>query len=51
MKKIESLILSGKESLPIIEGGKGIAVSRGESTGEWAKDGGVGTFSWVNADS
>ena len=27
MKKIDSIILSGKESLPLIEGGKGIAVS------------------------
>ena len=51
MKKINSIILSGKESLPLIEGGKGIAVSSGESSGAWAKAGGVGTFSGVNADS
>ena len=43
--------MSGKESLPIIERGKGIAVSSGESSGAWAKAGGVGTFSGVNADS
>ena len=26
MKKIDSIVLSGKESLPLVEGGKGIAV-------------------------
>ena len=51
MKKIDSIVLSGKESLPLVEGGKGIAVSSGESSGAWAKAGGVGTFSGVNADS
>ena len=51
MKKIDSIILSGKEALPLVEGGKGIAVSSGESSGAWAKAGGVGTFSGVNADS
>ena len=49
MKKIDSIVLSGKESLPLIEGGKGIAISSGESSGAWAKAGGVGTFSGVNA--
>jgi len=34
-----------------VEGGKGIAVSNGESSGAWAATGGVGTFSGVNADS
>ena len=51
MKKIDSIVLSGKETLPLIEGGKGIAISSGESSGAWAKAGGVGTFSGVNADS
>jgi NAD(P)H-dependent flavin oxidoreductase YrpB (nitropropane dioxygenase family) len=37
--------------LPIVEGGKGISVSNGESSGAWAAAGGVGTFSGVNADS
>ena len=32
MKKIDSIILSGKETLPLIEGGKGIAISSGESS-------------------
>ncbi len=51
MKSINSLVLSGREVLPLIEGGKGIAVSNGLSSGAWAATGGVGTFSGVNADS
>jgi NAD(P)H-dependent flavin oxidoreductase YrpB (nitropropane dioxygenase family) len=43
--------MSGLEVLPIVEGGKGIAVSNGESSGAWAAAGGVGTFSGVNPDS
>lgn len=42
--------ISGKEVLPLIEGGKGISVSSGQSSGPWAKEGGVATFSAVNAD-
>jgi NAD(P)H-dependent flavin oxidoreductase YrpB (nitropropane dioxygenase family) len=45
------LIISGQEVLPLVEGGKGISVSNGESSGAWASAGGVGTFSGVNADS
>ena len=37
--------------LPLIEGGKGVSVSNGQSSGAWALAGGVGTFSGVNADS
>ena len=37
--------------LPLVEGGKGISVSNGISSGNWAVAGGVGTFSAVNADS
>src|ERR1700744_3031108 len=51
MIALKPLIISGKEVLPIIEGGKGISVSNGESSGAWAAAGGVGTFSGVNADS
>ena len=51
MKDLRTLKMSGKEVLPLIEGGKGIAVSSGESSGAWAKAGGIGTFSGVNADS
>ncbi len=51
MKQLKSLVISGREVLPLIEGGKGISVSNGESSGAWAAAGGVGTFSGVNADS
>jgi nitronate monooxygenase len=51
LRTLNSIIISGIETLPLIEGGKGIAVSNGESSGAWASAGGVGTFSGVNADS
>ncbi|MDD4617464.1 MAG: nitronate monooxygenase, partial [Alphaproteobacteria bacterium] len=51
MKALNSLRLSGREVLPLIEGGKGVAISTGQSAGAWAAAGGVGTFSGVNADS
>jgi NAD(P)H-dependent flavin oxidoreductase YrpB (nitropropane dioxygenase family) len=51
MKPLEPVLISGKEVLPIVEGGKGISISNGESSGAWAAAGGVGTFSGVNADS
>ena len=51
MKSLKPLLMSGKEVLPLVEGGKGISVSNGESSGAWAAAGGVGTFSGVNADS
>ncbi|MSO74989.1 MAG: nitronate monooxygenase [Alphaproteobacteria bacterium] len=51
MKALRSLVISGREVLPLVEGGKGIAVSTGLSSGYWAAAGGVGTFSGVNADS
>ena len=44
------MVISGKEVLPLIEGGKGVAISTGASSGAWAAAGGVGTFSGVNAD-
>ena len=47
---LQPLMISGKEVLPLIEGGKGVAVSTGQSSGAWAAAGGVGTFSAVNAD-
>lgn len=50
MKPLNSLLISGREVLPLVEGGKGISVSNGESSGAWAAAGGVGTFSGVNAD-
>ncbi|MFA4993793.1 MAG: nitronate monooxygenase [Bdellovibrionales bacterium] len=51
MKALNSLVISGREVLPLIEGGKGINVSTGASSGAWAATGGIGTFSGVNADS
>ncbi len=51
MKTLNPIKLSGREVLPLIEGGKGISISNGESSGAWAGAGGVGTFSAVNADA
>ena len=48
--KLESLKISGMEVLPIIEGGKGISISSGISSGAFAHAGAVGTFSGVNAE-
>ena len=50
MSLIKALRISGADVLPLIEGGKGVAVSNGVSAGAWAATGGVGTFSGVNAD-
>ncbi len=51
MRALRPLVISGREVWPLVEGGKGISVSNGESSGAWAAAGGVGTFSGVNADS
>ena len=51
MKSLNSMRISGFDALPLVEGGKGIAISNGESSGAWAAAGAVGTFSGVNADS
>ena len=48
---LNSVRLAGKEVLPLIEGGKGVAISTGASTGPWAAAGGVGTISAVIADT
>jgi nitronate monooxygenase len=50
LKKIQSLNLSGRECLPIIEGGKGVGITTGKTAGHFAKAGAIGTFSGVNAD-
>lgn len=50
MKTLTPFMISGANALPLVEGGKGIAVSSGLSAGAWAASGGVGTFSGVNAD-
>ena len=51
MKVINAIRMGGADVLPLIEGGKGVSVSNGLSSGNWAAAGGVGTFSAVNADS
>ncbi|HEX3984364.1 MAG TPA: nitronate monooxygenase, partial [Acidisoma sp.] len=51
MKSLNAIRMGGVEVLPLVEGGKGVAVSDGTSCGHWAAGGGVGTFSAVNADS
>jgi len=51
MKALNSFNISGKDVLPLVEGGKGVAVSNGSTAGAWAKAGGIGTFSCVNPDS
>jgi NAD(P)H-dependent flavin oxidoreductase YrpB (nitropropane dioxygenase family) len=50
MSIVPPLVMSGAEVWPLVEGGKGVAVSDGQSCGAWAAAGGVGTFSGVNAD-
>jgi len=51
VKAINAIRMGGVDVLPLVEGGKGVAVSTGASCGEWASAGGIGTFSGVNADS
>ncbi len=51
MLALKSLNISGQDVLPLVEGGKGISISNGQSAGAWAAAGGIGTFSAVNADS
>ncbi len=51
MISLDTINISGKETLPLIEGGKGVAISNGMTAGKWALSGGVGTFSAVNADN
>ncbi len=51
MKLINAIRMGGKDILPLVEGGKGVAVSNGITSGHWAAAGGAGTFSAVNADS
>ncbi|MBF0248172.1 MAG: nitronate monooxygenase [Alphaproteobacteria bacterium] len=51
MKALNAMNMSGKDVLPLIEGGKGVAVSTGLTAGAWAKAGGIGTISCTNADS
>ena len=50
-KGLKPIQYAGREVWPLIEGGKGVAVSSGRSAGAWAAAGGVGTFSGVNPDA
>ncbi len=51
MKTINAIRMGGSDILPLVEGGKGVAISNGHTAGQWAASGGIGTFSAVNADS
>ncbi|MFZ5609393.1 MAG: NAD(P)H-dependent flavin oxidoreductase [Pseudomonadota bacterium] len=51
MKALNAIFMSGREVLPLVEGGKGVSISTGRSSGAWAAAGGIGTVSAVNADS
>lgn len=51
MKALNAVRMSGREVLPVIEGGKGVSATNGASSGAWAAAGGIGTVSGVNADS
>lgn len=50
-KGLKPIIYGGREVWPLVEGGKGVAVSNYSSSGAWAAAGGIGTISAVNADS
>ncbi len=50
MKNLKPIMISGKEVWPLIEGGKGINASDGRSSGAWAHENCVGTFSGVSPD-
>lgn len=51
MKALNAIRVGGREVLPLIEGGKGVSITTGASSGAWAAQGGIGTISAVNADS
>jgi len=51
VKPLKPVVISGFEVLPLVEGGKGVSISNGESAGAWAAAGAVGTFSATNADA
>jgi nitronate monooxygenase len=51
MRAINAIRMGGIDILPLVEGGKGVSISNGITSGHWASAGGIGTFSAVNADS
>ena len=42
-KGIKPILYAGREVLPLIEGGKGVAATNHMSSGAWAAAGGIGT--------
>ena len=48
---LDTIRIGGKDILPLIEGGKGVAISTAASSGPWAEAGGIGTISAVMPDS
>ncbi|MFZ8366148.1 hypothetical protein ACO1LR_13225, partial [Staphylococcus aureus] len=46
--KLKPVMISGREVLPIVEGGKGVGASNGRTAGAFAAAGAVGTLSAVN---
>lgn len=51
MKALTAVEIGGREFLPLVEGGKGVSATNHASAGAWARAGGIGTVSAVNADS
>lgn len=49
--KLKDVVISGALVHPIVEGGKGVAVTNGYTAGAFAAANAVGTFSGVNADT
>ena len=48
LRNLKPVVISGREVLPIVEGGKGVGASNGKTAGAFAAAGAVGTFSGVN---
>src|ERR1700689_148687 len=51
MQAINAIRMGGFDVLPLVEGGKGVAISNATAAGHWALGGGIGPISAVNADS
>ncbi len=50
-KGLQPITYAGRETWPLVEGGKGVSATNHASSGAWAAAGGIGTISAVNADS
>ncbi len=50
MNIVNKIKVGGKDIFPLVEGGKGISATNGESSGAWAACGGIGTISAVYGD-